>query len=198
MKRQLPQHVLDKLREQSSQTLDKMRGPVGNYAVRLAKVHDRALLHGDLVRSASTLATWALVRGRKHRVKERLLQIALRTMYLPATHGNVVAFSHSTVGLSRDKRPIIDPVVQADSAFTIAHVPWDVGTASGETHNLARMKVDMAFTVDSDDNVTIDGRNAATAGEYALFDDLVSEFESRVALSSDSQMWAAYHAKRDR
>ena len=114
---------------------------------------------------------------------------------IPTPEGNLVTFPRKTVGITREGQPIVDP--EAENCYSIVHVP-NVNGHSGELYKLEKMTIDMAFTVDQDNLVTVDGLNLASAAEYALFDSIVGEFESRVAMVTDDDMRAAREAARYR
>jgi hypothetical protein len=165
--------------ELNKETLDTLRGNKGKYAQRLGEVATRTFRRSNLLSGTTTGGPSVLAYGMKNRLQ--VTQVADRfSMYvreMPTPHGRLVMFPLHTIGLTVEGTPIIDPKVEG--SYSVLHTPK---TNSHHPYNPADMKADMAFTVDADNLVTVNGQNTATIQELVLFDRIVTELESRAEI----------------
>jgi hypothetical protein len=172
-------------RDLGSTALEALREDKGNYVDRLKAVADRSFMHSMHLSGSTTMNPHVLTQGRTFETKKEVLKG--HGMYyrdLRTSEGTLYMFPLRITGLTRDRRILIDPSDLYNS-YSIVHVPHKEPEYS---HDIDTMRVDMAFTANRDNLVTVDGMNPATAKEHALFEDLVLEFESRVSGISDDDM----------
>ena len=179
-------------RNLGSVTLEALRNDKGGYVERLKDVADRSFMYGQRLGGTTTASPSVLAFGPRSRVREQVLKgHAMFHREMPTSEGRLVMFPLKVVALSQDSIPIIDPNALNDS-YSIVHAPND--SRGFSRYSPAQTRIDMAFSVDNDNLVTVNGASRATVQEHILFDQLVNEFESRVADISDADMAFARQA----
>lgn len=160
--------------ELNNQTLEALKGPTGKYADRLEVVADKTFGRGQHVRGTTILRPSMLTHGRKGRLAEVTMPkgFGMYTRNISTPEGKLIMFPLHTVGLAREGAPIIDPDIEG--SYTVVHSPTYL---ESDLHNPIGMRVDLAFTVDKDNLVTVNGTQTATIQEAELFDAIVNEFE---------------------
>ena len=159
--------------------LQELRGESGGYADRLRKVADMTYLRNTALNGTTISRPTVLRHIRNNRLQQEDMPVGFRmdVREIPTPQGYLVMFPLHTVALSMNGTPIIDPSILGES-YTIVHIPKNPLRAP-RTTNPAEMRADLAFTVDKDNLVTVNGMNPVTATEYELFDEIVCEFERR-------------------
>lgn len=159
---------------------EDLRGDSGRYLDRLTAVAERSFMRGHLVGGTTISRPSILTHGKRGRLTTETMAPGF-SMYvrdIPTEHGFLVIFPMRTVDISEEGTPVIE--LPGDEKFyTVAHVPKNPNGGT-EKFNPAGMTVDLAFTVDCDNYITVNGLNAVTAEEHTLFDEIVCEFESRL------------------
>lgn len=163
-------------RELNLQTLEALKGPTGKYAERLEAVADKTFMNGKYVGGTTIGGPSVLAYGRKGRLVETPVRSVRKNfgMYvrnIPTPEGKLTMFPLHTLGVSGEGTPIIDPAIEG--SYTVVHIPASV---ESDSHNPLGMKVDLAFNVDQDNLITVNG-NTATVQEIELFDAVVNEYE---------------------
>ena len=159
--------------------LQELRGESGSYADRLRKVADTTYLRNTALNGTTISRPTVLRHVRNNRLQQEVMPagFGMFVREIPTPQGYLVMFPLHTVALSMNGTPIIDPSILGES-YTIVHIPKNSSQRTN-TMNPAEMRADLAFTVDKDNLVTVNGMNPVTAIEYALFDEIVCEFERR-------------------
>lgn len=163
-------------RELNNQTLEALKGSTIKYADRLTAVADKTFMNGLYVGGTTIGGPSVLAYGHRGRLVEKSLSAVRKNfaMYvrdIPTPEGRLTMFPLHTLAISGEGTPIIDPAIEG--SYTIVHTPKGV---ESDWHNPFGMKVDLAFTVDRDNLITVNG-NTATVQEIELFDAIVNEYE---------------------
>lgn len=189
----------DMRRNLGQKTLEALRGNTDSYAERLKDVADKSFMHSRLLSGTTIAGPGILALDKRSRVRERnMTKFAMYVRELPTEAGHLVMFPLRITSVSLDRRPIIDPDAR-EGFYSIVHVPRpDDASGWWSLSSPSDIQIDMAFTVDPDNLVTVDGTNPATAKEYELFDNIVQEFESRVSGITSEDMAHAREAARYR
>lgn len=167
--------VLSKMnRELSNSTLEELKGTSGKYAERLKRVADATFMRGDLLGGTTIGGPSVLAYGRKNRLREVNVKRAMYVRDMKTPEGTLTMFPLHIVGVTNEGVPIID--TDTEGSYAVVHIP---NGSQSDRHNPAGMVIDLAFTVDEDNLVTVNGQNTVTADEYELFDSIVREFERR-------------------
>jgi hypothetical protein len=168
--------------ELNKDTLNSLRGNTGKYAQRLGKVATKTFMHSHLLGGTTIGGPSVLTYGRKNRLQEKVLKgTGMYVRNMPTSAGDLIMFPLHTIGLSSEGTPIIDPEI-LERSYTVLHAPKGSSTSRS---NPAQMRADLAFTVDEDNLVTVNGQNTATIQELVLFDRIVTEFEQRAEILHD-------------
>ncbi len=153
-------------------TKKELKGPNGEYVERLGKIRRGPLLGGTNISSPS-----AVVLDHRHRTHIEVMSgFHMDVPVVETPEGTLLIFPLRTIGLTGDFRPIIDKPGKP-GCYTVAHAPFSLNPSRGDIYSPANLKVDLLFSVDSDDLVTLNGIDTPTAEEYELFDSIVKEFE---------------------
>ncbi len=163
-------------RELNAQTLEALKGPTGKYADRLKAVADKTFLNARHVGGTAISGPSVVSYGHKGRLVETPVNsvrknFAMFVRAIPTPEGTLTMFPLHTIGVTREGTPIIDPAIEG--SYTVVHIPAYV---ESDSHNPSGMNVDLAFNVDQDNLITVNG-NTATAREIQLFDAIVNEYE---------------------
>lgn len=161
---------------------EELRGKSGKYSERLAIVAERTFRRSDLLKGTTISRPSLLVHGKRDRLQSKVMPIgfSMYTREIRTENGHLVMYPLHVTGLSFDGTPIIDPSVEG--SYSIVHSLNDSDGKFINTSNPLDQKADLSFTVDEDNLVTVNGMNPVTAEEYALFDSIVCEFESRAGV----------------
>lgn len=160
----------------SAQTLEEFRGQVDKFADRLKKVQEVPIWQRPALRGTHITNPRVLAYNNRGRLEELVLRDpnGMSVSHLLTAEGNLVLMPLHVIGATSDGRPVVDPGVKG--SFSIAHALFISGN---DFLDAARMRTDLIFTADADNLVTVNGQNPVTAEEYALFDQIVQEFEHR-------------------
>lgn len=163
-------------RELNNQTLEALKDPNKKYAERLKAVASKTFMNGLHVGGTTIGGPSVLAYGRKGRLVEKSVSSVRKNfgMYvrdIPTPEGRLTMFPLHTLAISGEGTPIIDPTIEG--SYTVVHTPTGV---KSDRHNPFGMKADLAFTVDQDNLITVNG-NTANVQEIELFDAIVNEYE---------------------
>ncbi len=163
-------------RELNALTLEALKGPTGKYADRLKAVADKTFMNGRHVSGTTIGGPSVLAYGQKGRLVETSVNsvrknFAMYVRDIPTPEGTLTMFPLHTLGVTREGTPIIDPTIEG--SYSVVHIPANV---ESDRHNPSGMNVDLAFNVDQDNLITVNG-NTATVQEIELFDAIVNEYE---------------------
>lgn len=164
-------------RELSADSLEYLKGDPGKYVDRLTAVADATFGKSRLLSGTLNGSPSVLTHGRRGRLREVRVPRGMYFREMKTPEGTLSMFPLHIIGLTNEGVPIIDPDVEG--SYAVVHIP---AGSDSQSYEPANMSVDMAFTVDQDNLVTVDGQNTVTAEEYALFDAVVNEFERRAQI----------------
>lgn len=164
-------------RELSNSSIEELKGTNTKYAERLKRVADATFMRSNLLDGTTIGGPSVLTYGRLGRLKEATAPGAMYVRRMETPEGTLIMFPMHILGISGDGVPIIDPLTEA--SYSVVHVPGE-----GKSYECSplRMVVDLTFTVDEFNLVTVNGQNTVTPEEYELFDSIVCEFERRAEL----------------
>ena len=159
----------------SERALESLKGQSTKYAKRLGDVAIKTtnrsdLLDGTTINRPSILA----YTGRRRIVRKIMPDFVMNIRSMPTPEGILTSFPLHILGITREGTPIIDPAIR--DSYSVVHIPSE---SDSDRYNPVGMLTDLAFTVDTDNLVTVNGQNTVTIQEYNLFDKIVTEFESR-------------------
>ncbi len=163
----------------TQETLEALKSDSTKYTDRLKKINERKF-QNVLVRGTNISRPSILTYASRSRLRVETLPagFSMNVHNIRTKQGDLVIFPMQTIGISSEGTPIIGRPLDKKS-YSIVHIPFE---PNYEIHNPAGMKVDLAFSVDQDNLVTVNGMNPVNADEYALFDAIVCEFERQLEI----------------